>query len=148
MNKFLCYIAIVVLIILIAIPPLTRIFYKEKEVLEVVRDTYTLLTCKKESYIINESYKNDDPLSIKFTIPLKVEEVELEKGDFELTLENELKNIVNSTQDGEKQELSYVLQYQNFDSSKLNGFSKYRLSLDNQIIYYEENGYNCNKMIQ
>lgn len=148
MKKFLCYISIILLVLLIALPPLTRIFYKEKEIEEVVRDTYTLLTCTKDLYIINESYKNNEPLSIKFTKPLEDNNINIEGSNIEAALDSEIKKLVNSTQDEERQEISYILQYQNFDLSTLSGLANFRLSLDNQVKYYEQNGYVCKKMIQ
>ena len=56
LNKF-----IVILIVFIVGSLLKeRVDYKEKEVVEVVKDKYAMLNCTKNLYTINASYKNDD----------------------------------------------------------------------------------------
>lgn len=150
MKKFLCYVAIFLLILVIAIPPLTRIFYKEKQEEEVVRDIYTLVTCTKDSYIINESYKNDEALSIKFTRSLLDDKLNEYSDDYaiEFTLDNELKNLTTTNEDNENEKISYLLEFRKVDSSKLEKLANYRLSLDEQIKYYEQDDYACKKMVQ
>lgn len=147
MKKYLCYLAIFMLVVFILTPPLLRIFYKEKEVVEVVKDKYAMLNCTKNLYTINASYKNDDSLSIKFVRPLIDENLEIYSEDYalEFVLDNELKALVNANVEGEQenQMMSYLLQYKNIVEDKLIKLNDYRLPLENQITHYEAHGYTC-----
>lgn len=152
MKKNLCYISIIILIMLIALPPLTRIFYKEKEEI-IVPAKYFFLTCSKGEYVINESYRNNEALSIKFKRPLDDENLDVysDENALEFNLDKEIKNLVNASNEDEednKQFISYLLEYRNIVEDKLSGLSNYRMSIDNQITYYQSHGYNCQKVEQ
>ena len=67
MKKVLCYIALVLLTVLIITPPLVRVLYKEKDEAEgEIKDKFELLICNKGNFTISTSYKNNEPLNIKF----------------------------------------------------------------------------------
>lgn len=152
MKKVLCYLAIILLIIVILTPPLLRIFYKEKEEVEVVKDEYYLLTCIKENYKIMESYKNNNALSIKFERPLVDSNLDTYTDNYSLeyTLDSELKNIINANTvgEGDNQVINYLLQFNNTNDDKLSKLESFRLPLENQITHYEAYGYTCNKIEQ
>lgn len=152
MKKFLCYLAIFLLILVILTPPLLRVFYKEKEEVEVVKDEYYLLTCTKDNYKISESYKNNNALSIKFERPLVDSNLDTYNDNYSLeyTLDSELKNIVNANTvgEGDNQSISYLLQYSNTNEDKLVKLESFRLPLENQITHYEAHGYTCEKIEQ
>lgn len=152
MKKVLCYVAIFLLILVILTPPLLRVFYKGKEVVEVVNDEYAMLICTKDIYKITESYKNNNPLSIKFERPLVDSNLERYSDEFalEYTIDNELKNIVNANTEGEgdNQTISYLLQFNNVSEDNLDKLDSFRLPLENQITHYEAYGYICEKVEQ
>lgn len=152
MKKILCYCAIFLLVLVIAIPPLTRIFYKEKEEV-IIPDKYYMLTCTKASYTIYEAYRNDEALSIKFRrllIDNNLDELS-ENNALEFNLDKEIKQLVNAnTEDSTTEEkyINYLLEYRNIVDDKLVGLSNYRLPLDSQIAHYQSYGYTCQKIEQ
>jgi len=152
MKKVLCYFAIFFMVLLIALPPLTRVFYKEEEEV-VVPDKYFMLNCTKGSYTINESYRNNEALSIKFRRLLIDNNLDVlsETNALEFNLDNEIKQLVNAnTEDSESGEkyMYYLLEYRNIVEDKLVGLSNYRLPVDDQLAHYESYGYTCQKIEQ
>ena len=153
MKKVLCYLAIVVLILLISVPPLIRVLYPKVEEKPIVIEKYSMLTCTKDSYTINESYKNDKALSIKFTRLLDDQNLEVSNDNnaLEFVLDNELKKIVNANIVDEQAEIkmiSYLLQYNNVTEESLVNLSDYRLPLENQLTHYQAHGYTCETIEQ
>ena len=153
MKKVLCYLAIVVLILLISVPPLIRVLYPKVEEKPIVIEKYSMLTCTKDSYTINESYKNDKALSIKFTRLLDDQNLEVSNDNnaLEFVLDNELKKIVNANIVDEQAEIkmiSYLLEYRNVTEESLTNLSNYRLPLQDQVNHYQAHGYTCEKIEQ
>lgn len=139
----MCYVAIVFLFLLIAIPPIVRTLYQDEK--EVVIDKYTMITCTKENYTISESYKNGEALSIKFNRLLVDPNLEIstEKYRLEFDLDMALKQIVNANPSDEEL-INYLVEFRNLSSEELLKFADYRFPLDSQLTHYQGYGYNCN----
>lgn len=151
MKKFLCYVAILLLILIIATPPLVRMFYEE-EVIPEVKDEYYLLTCTKGNYSITQSYKNKEALSLKFERPLLDDNLSEynDNNALEYVLDNELKGLVNANTigDDENQRINYLLQFNAIVEEHLIKLNDYRFPLDDQISHYTAYGYTCEKIMQ
>ena len=148
MKKVLCYLGLVLLILIIATPPLLRIFYKEKEELPF-KDKIQLLMCTKDTYSISTSYKNGTAINIKFT-RLKDDPNLVEYTDqmaLEYTLSEILKDnplvTTSKTSDSGHEMISYLLLYDKVSASGLGEFSNYRLLIDDQKQSYVNEGYLC-----
>ena len=148
MKKVLCYFGLVLLILVIATPPLLRIFYKEEEELPLP-DKIQLLMCTKNLYSISTSYKNNVAINIKFT-HLQNDPNLGEYTDqmaLEYTLDAILKDhpltTTSTSFDSENEMISYLLMYEKMDASGLGEFSTYRLSLNEQKQSYINEGYTC-----
>lgn len=146
MKKILCYVAIVLLVLVIFVPPLTRIFYKEKEVVNVPKDKYSILKCTKDSYEIASSYKNSEGLNLRFKRLLTDANLESysEEYAFESNLDVAIKELTNANIDQNNEEIiTYYLEYKNVVADKLNALNDYRLPLEEQQKTYESKGYVC-----
>lgn len=150
MKKFFCYIALVLLVGVIAVPPLLRVFYKEDDDKVKVVDKYELLTCTKDSYSIASSYKNQEPLNIKFKY--LVDDPNLIEDNSQYALEYKLYSVLPNLETAQKEEttnndnakmISYYINYDEVNQSALTELSEYRLNLQEQKNYYLVRGYTC-----
>lgn len=153
MKKVLCYIALVFLIVLIITPPLVRVLYKDKddETIEV-KDKFELLICNKGNFTISTSYKNNEPLNIKFE-HLKDEPSLIEEDEgykLEYYLYNGLKNLSYAKEEervnGNDTLISYYIVYTDSSDNDLMYLKEYRYPVREQKNIYEKIGYTCNIM--
>jgi len=153
LKKVLCYVAIVILLIFIILPPSLRIFAKD-DFEEKPKDVVTLLTCTKNVETVNMPYLNGNLVSIKYTFQL--ENNQTNENDFpndnldNITNDNinsELKNMLESistTQITTENDLTtYALDMKNINNSNLVP-SKFKDNSTNMKIYYNNLGYTCN----
>lgn len=149
MKKLLCYLVLIFLVLLIATPPLLRMFYKD-EVPKTLPDKFQLLICVKDTYNISTSYKNNEAMNIKFTHLQNDPNLEeyTDQMSLEYTLDAILKEhrlvSTNTSSSDDKEMISYLLTYDNMNTSELGEFSNYRLSLNEQKQSYINEGYSCN----
>ena len=150
MKKFFCYIALIVLVGIIALPPLLRTFYQDGDNEPIVVDKYQLLTCTKESYSVASSYKNQEALNIKFKH--LVDDPNLVETNDQYALEYKLYNVLPNISSVQKEEstnnenapmISYYIIYNEVNESVLTELSEYRLTLQEQKNYYLARGYTC-----
>ena len=147
MKKLLCYLAIIILISFIAVPPLLRAFYNDDNKQPVIIDKFELMTCKKDDYIISSSYKNSEIVNIRFAYyeeKLNIETDDDEKM-FELIIARSLKNDTKTNLDiKEDDQIIYTLKIDEATGKTLEELEEYRLKIDEQKTLYEANEYTCN----
>lgn len=150
MKKIFCYIALFLLLGIILTPPLLRAFYEKDDGEVLVVDKYELLTCTKDSYSIASSYKNQEPLNIKFKH--LEDDPNLVETNNKYALEYKLYYILpnldkiqkeETTDDKNNKMLSYYINYGDVNQSALTELNEYRLSLHEQKNYYLVRGYTC-----
>lgn len=89
MKNFLCYLGIIVLIVLIALPPVLRLTLKdegeeEEEEVHVVRKT---LSCDSDNYLTRTSYENDEITAV--TIKKIETKIDTETNENEESTDNQ-----------------------------------------------------------
>lgn len=147
MKKFLCYIMILILIALIALPPLLRVFYTEKGV--VIKEKFELMMCTKGDYQISSSYKNGMPLNIEFRYLLNDPNMDVFSEDYalEYNLNTLLKDVHYATREelmeDDKQIMRYFLIYDNVPNDFILDLDSYRQNIELQKQEYTNNGYTC-----
>lgn len=149
MKKFLCYLALIILVVLIALPPMLRAFYKEEED-PVLKDKIQLLMCSKETYNIASSYRNGVAINIKYQHLVNDANLENYTDEYalEYTLDANLKEVPSATRETIKNDdgsdvISYFLVYETVESGLLGDFSNYRLLIEEQKQSYTNQGYTC-----
>ena len=154
MKKILCYVAIVLLIILIILPPALRLFVKDDYIEEVPKDVIELLMCTKEAESINMPYKNGLLTMIKYSFK---EEVNSDIVDFDgyinddsnfgdvnevETIKSVLENISSTQKENVNGDVTYKLELT--DTNKSLVPESYRGTSDVMKTYYTNLGYTCN----
>ena len=104
MKNFLCYLGIIVLIVLIALPPVLRLTLKaegeeEEEEVHVVRKT---LSCDSDSYLTRTSYENDEVKSVTIK-KIEVKEENETSDNQDITNNQENQDNTTSPNDEETQ---------------------------------------------
>ena len=148
MKKILCYVALLLLITIIFLPPALRMFYRPENNEPKVIDTYELMNCKKGNFTIDTSYKNSNPLNIRFSYLEEELDLDVDNEHYELELSlarllnNEPKiNFVEKNIDDNKL-LVYTLLYS--EVTDTNKYSDYNLAIADQKNLYTSYGYTCN----
>jgi len=138
MKKFLCYVALIVLIVLIILPPALRIFVKEDESDNVPRDVVELLNCTRGDEEINMPYKNGMLTSIKYRFMDPGEGATNEVG----TLKSVLANITSTNIEIIDNEISYRLDL-TVQNNTLQVPSEFKGTSEVMSNYYTNLGYSC-----
>lgn len=140
MKKVLCYLALVVLVILIILPPALRIFVKDDGSDAKPKDVVELLSCKKSNESISMPYKNGALTSIKYTV--------VDNGDNNVTygtLRNILMNIGNTHTETIDGKITYRLDM-TVQNNALRVPDVYKGTSEIMKDYYTRLGYSCNIM--
>ena len=137
MKKFLCYVALIVLIVLIILPPALRIFVKDDSV-DTPKDVVELLNCKRGDEEINMPYKNGMLTSIKYRFMDTGEGATNEVG----TLKSVLANITSTNIEFVDNEISYRLDL-TVQNNALQVPSEFKGTSEVMSDYYTNLGYSC-----
>ena len=135
MKKILCYVALVVLIILIILPPALRIFVKDDNV-DTPKDVVELLTCTRGEEEINMPYKNGGLTSIKYTF---VENTAVNENG---TLKSVLVGIGNTQIENNNGEVTYRLDM-TLQNNAIQVPDVYKRTSEVMKNYYTNLGYYC-----
>lgn len=145
MKKLLCYLAILILIAFIVIPPVVRSVYKDIDKPVEKTDEYAMMTCGNGVYTMTSYYKNSEILNISLDFSQDDENIrELKEepdNSFEHTLYKELESDTAKVDNSTNDIVSYKLVFAN--SEKYNSYSYYTSLLDTQKTAYEAKGYTC-----
>lgn len=147
-NKILCYFGIFFLTILLIIPPLFRLIFKEEKK-EIKKDIVTTMKCNREMEEVDSTFLNNEPQAIQYSIignylPKENEtdsNKKYEAGISEL--------LVKFSEYGtmEYDEIKNVSVIK-FKASSVRGSADYELILTNQYTqaeYYKSQGFSCVK---
>lgn len=162
MKKILCFLGIILLLFLAALPPILRIILPDmgEEENEVVHEN-VVLNCSNESYIANTSYQNEKVMMIIFkqlyptdsntnddqedpTIENEEDTSNLEQSNIEELdeafedLKTESNITYNVLEDGEVIEIDFTVS--NHETLNLTKFTN---NLADQRAYYENLGLTC-----
>lgn len=162
MKKILCFLGIILLLFLAALPPILRIILPDKmeEEKEIVHEN-VVLNCSNESYIANTSYQNEKVMMIIFkqlyptdsntnddqedpTIENEEDTSNLEQSNIEELdeafedLKTESNITYNVLEDGEVIEIDFTIS--NHETLNLTKFTN---NLADQRAYYENLGLTC-----
>lgn len=162
MKKILCFLGIILLLFLAALPPILRIILPDKmeEEKEIVHEN-VVLNCSNESYIANTSYQNEKVMMIIFkqlyptdsntnddqedpTIENEEDTSNLEQSNIEELdeafedLKTESNITYNVLEDGEVIEIDFTIS--NHETLNLTKFTN---NLTDQRAYYENLGLTC-----
>lgn len=141
MKKILCYVALVVLIVLIILPPALRIFVKDDGSDDKPRDVVELLTCTRGEEEINMPYKNGGLTSIKYRF--------MDTGDGTInetgTLRSVLAGIGNTQIESNNGEVTYRLDL-TLQNNAIQVPDEYKRTSEVMKNYYTNLGYSCNIM--
>lgn len=138
MKKMLCYVALIVLIVLIILPPALRIFVKEEVLDDVPRDVVELLNCTRDDEEINMPYKNGMLTSIKYRFMDPGEGATNEVG----TLKSVLANITSTNIEFVENKISYSLDL-TVQNNALQVPSEFKGNSEVMSNYYTNLGYSC-----
>ena len=162
MKKILCFLGIILLLFLAALPPILRIILPDKmeEEKEIVHEN-VVLNCSNESYIANTSYQNEKVMMIIFkqlyptdsntnddqedpTIENEEDTSNLEQSNIEELdeafedLKTESNITYNVLEDAEVIEIDFTIS--NHETLNLTKFTN---NLADQRAYYENLGLTC-----
>lgn len=162
MKKILCFLGIILLLFLAALPPILRIILPDKmeEEKEIVHEN-VVLNCSNESYIANTSYQDEKVMMIIFkqlyptdsntnddqedpTIENEEDTSNLEQSNIEELdeafedLKTESNITYNVLEDGEVIEIDFTIS--NHETLNLTKFTN---NLADQRAYYENLGLTC-----
>lgn len=162
MKKILCFLGIILLLFLAALPPILRIILPDKmeEEKEIVHEN-VVLNCSNESYIANTSYQDEKVMMIIFkqlyptdsntnddqedpTIENEEDTSNLEQSNIEELdeafedLKTESNITYNVLEDGEVIEIDFTIS--NHETLNLTKFTN---NLTDQRAYYENLGLTC-----
>ena len=162
MKKILCFLGIILLLFLAALPPILRIILPDKmeEEKEIVHEN-VVLNCSNESYIANTSYQDEKVMMIIFkqlyptdsntnddqedpTIENEEDTSNLEQSNIEELdeafedLKTESNITYNVLEDGEVIEIDFTVS--NHETLNLTKFTN---NLTDQRAYYENLGLTC-----
>ena len=162
MKKILCFLGIILLLFLAALPPILRIILPdiEEEKKEIVHEN-VILNCSNESYIANTSYQDEKVMMIIFkqlyptdsntnddqedpTIENEEDTSNLEQSNIEELdeafedLKTESNITYNVLEDGEVIEIDFTIS--NHETLNLTKFTN---NLTDQRAYYENLGLTC-----
>ena len=162
MKKILCFLGIILLLFLAALPPILRIILPDKmeEEKEIVHEN-VILNCSNESYIANTSYQDEKVMMIIFkqlyptdsntnddqedpTIENEEDTSNLEQSNIEELdeafedLKTESNITYNVLEDGEVIEIDFTVS--NHETLNLTKFTN---NLADQRAYYENLGLTC-----
>lgn len=164
MKKVLCYIAIVILLIFIILPPILRVFVDDINVDNKPKEVVELLICTLDQEKINMPYINNKLVNIKYTFPINEDDNILSDslidnngdiyGDINEnskiilvgeSLKNTLETIPNIKKDSNDGKMTYTLDMNDVNNSSLLP-AKYQDSIGNMKTYYTSLGFSCNIM--
>lgn len=141
MKKILCYVALVVLIVLIILPPALRIFVKDDGSDDKPRDVMELLNCKRGEEEINMPYKNGGLTSIKYRFMDTGDGSTNETG----TLKSVLVGIGNTQIENSNGEVTYRLDL-TLQNNAIQVPDEFKRTSEVMKDYYTNLGYSCNIM--
>jgi len=144
MKKFLCYVALVVLIVLIILPPALRIFVKDDNGDDNPRDVVVLLMCTRGEESINMPYKNGGLMSIKYSFMDTGVNSEFDINNTE-TLKDVLVRIGNTQIETLAGKVTYRLDL-TVQNNALQVPEKYKRTSEVMKNYYANLGYTCTIM--
>lgn len=162
MKKILCFLGIILLLFLAALPPILRIILPDmgEEENEVVHEN-VVLNCSNESYIANTSYQDEKVMMIIFkqlyptdsntnddqedpTIENEEDTSNLEQSNIEELdeafedLKTESNITYNVLEDGEVIEIDFTI-----SNHEILNLTKFTNNLADQRAYYENLGLTC-----
>lgn len=137
MKKVLCYIALVLLVMIIILPPVLRVFNNEKASDNSGidnSDVIQLLSCDKDSEKVSSSYLNNAITSLKYSYTTS------DAADFISSLKDFMtsNNIEASVSSNE---YTYIATFSN--NVYTAGVLSYNQNINTQKSYYESLGYTC-----
>ena len=144
-KKVLCYFGLVVLVILLFIPWVFRLVFKEKAPV-VKKEVVTVLSCEKSGESIRSTFVNDEPMSILYKIV----------GSYEMNNEQDLESVVNNAVF--KKFINYGAPVYNeeegtssikFNVSATHGSLDYEIifnNITNQEEFFRSNNFSCNRI--
>lgn len=159
MKKILCYVAIILLIVLIILPPALRILVKGDNDEEVTKDVVELLACTKNDESINMPYKNGNLTMIKYSFKEEINpdtfdfnshnnddentDIQDEYGDVNgiETIKSILEKNSNTHKENINGEISYKLEIN--DTNRLQVPETFKGTIDVMRNYYTNEGYSC-----
>lgn len=139
-KKILCYVALVVLVILIILPPALRLFVKD-DVSDTTKDVVVLLTCNKGDEEINMSYKNGTLMNIKYSFMYDNTNFK----DNDSAIKKVLEGIANTQMNTVDGKVTYRLDT-TINNNMLQLPSDYKQSSNEMNNFYVLAGYECLKM--
>lgn len=154
MKKALCYFGLFFLVVLLFVPMVFKIVFKEKKA-KKVPDTLIRLVCKKNDEKISSTFFNDKPQNILYTIPgSNIENDNLEKEE-DIKPENTddikennlvLKKFLNySSLEFDEEKNIYSI---NISVGITNGTLDYEVifnNIDSQEDYFVSEGFSCTR---
>lgn len=166
MKKILCYLAIVVLLVFIVLPPVLRLTMKEENEEPVVpKDVIEMLQCTKNEDSLSISYLNGKTYNIRYTekIVEVAPDIEDENKD-ELddnVLDNARINPINTTNDDDRSFKEVLEGYAHVKKTSKEGkmiysldlsssevydrfANKFKKEINEQMAYFKSLGYTCN----
>ena len=149
-NKVLCYIGLVLLIVLLFLPPIFRLAFKEKPE-EKVKDVVLMLSCEKANESYKSTFKNGEPQSVLYKAVGNYEVSDTEEQPVDTTTtETEVTTPQMVDKLKEYATFSYT---ENIDTSEFRvdiiklanslDYAKIFSSLENQESYLKSIGFSC-----
>ena len=142
---FLSYFTLVILVILLFAPMLTRIFFKEKAP-EPKKDEVIVLSCEKQDESVSSSFVNGEPRNISYHIT----------GNYELTSADETEVLTTSAVFKKLVEYKAAVYDETkgvseikFNTSVVENTIDYELifnNITNQEEYFRSQGFSCNRV--
>lgn len=148
-NLILCYVGLFFLVILLIMPPVFRLVFKEKKE-EVKKNVVVTMRCNKENEEVNSTFLNDEPQVIQYSII----------GDYSIKNESETNEKTESTLPPSEiitkfAEFGNIVYHEENNTSVLKvvvsqarGSADYELLLRNQPTqeeYFKSQGFSCIK---
>lgn len=158
LKNILLYLALILLIVMLFLPPVLRKVVKDKD--NTPKTVETFLTCIKEGEVITTSYSDDKPYNLYYSI----------KGNHTLlntNENNEIENIEDEKIDEEEIEEEFeliedIISYSSVTYSEtedktefimpitdveIDNLDKYKENIEDQNDFYTRYGYSCTKTI-
>ncbi len=153
LKKLMCYISLVFLVILLFIPVVFRIVFKEKKEEKKV-DVITVLSCESSDESINSTFLNDEPKNILYQVLGNYNSTPSTEESEDETKDENTPNI------GEKPVLKKLIHFGKLTYDEEQNISSLRVSVsdivgsldyeiifstvNNQEAYYKMQGFSCN----
>ncbi len=153
LKHALCYLCLITLIVLLFVPHVFRIVFKEKEK-EEVKDVVTILKCNKEDESISSTFLNDEPKNLAYKTTINfINEININ--------EEENKDTIETNTNPSYQMVKKFLNYSNINYDETNNTASININTGNlkdssdyveifgtialQERYFASNGFVCSQ---